>query len=304
MTIKPDGTWICPTCGDPKCGDPNQPVPTEVNYRDGVTEWVEPSGEPQVLTAERIKEMASKGHRCGWARMPSYYKPSEGCQCNCGISYDENWNPIISYLGRHHPNCKCKPASSTPPAPDWAEQTLESKYDQANGGIKAGDVASDAILRETRQRLEKRDGIYHSETQRNIGETDSAYQNRLRDEVEKLKVAPTPSADWAEREARELAELLEVNGEDRCAICYWPLSKSADKGCVRGNCSMRGGSEHEQAVRKSHRTNIEQRIPIIATLLRRVAERQREEDQSIVRLNARTHQEGIDLAAAIRKGEK
>ena len=42
----------------------------------------------------------------------------------------------------------------------------------------------------------------------------------------------------------------------------------------------------------------------IAALLRRVAERQREEDQSIVRLNARTHQEGIDLAAAIRKGKK
>jgi len=42
----------------------------------------------------------------------------------------------------------------------------------------------------------------------------------------------------------------------------------------------------------------------IAALLRRVAERQREEDQSIVRLNARTHQQGIDLAAAIRKGKK
>ncbi len=25
----------------------------------------------------------------------------------------------------------------------------------------------------------------------------------------------------------------------RCAICGWPLALSADKGCVRGNCSMR-----------------------------------------------------------------
>jgi hypothetical protein len=26
-------------------------------------------------------------------------------------------------------------------------------------------------------------------------------------------------------------------GEDRCEICDWPLAKSADEGCVTGNCS-------------------------------------------------------------------
>ena len=26
---------------------------------------------------------------------------------------------------------------------------------------------------------------------------------------------------------------------NRCAVCAWPLAESADKGCVRGNCSMR-----------------------------------------------------------------
>jgi hypothetical protein len=31
-------------------------------------------------------------------------------------------------------------------------------------------------------------------------------------------------------------QLKDVN---RCAVCGWPLMKSLDLGCVRGNCSMR-----------------------------------------------------------------
>ena len=27
--------------------------------------------------------------------------------------------------------------------------------------------------------------------------------------------------------------------DSRCAVCGWPLAESADKGCVRGNCSLR-----------------------------------------------------------------
>jgi hypothetical protein len=75
----------------------------------------------------------------------------------------------------------------------------ERKYDEANGGIKAGDAVPDEVLRETRVGLEKRDGIHSPAPQRNAGETDSAYQNRLRDEIEKLKrnqqsERPAPSA--------------------------------------------------------------------------------------------------------------
>src|SRR6202142_2561708 len=28
-------------------------------------------------------------------------------------------------------------------------------------------------------------------------------------------------------------------GTERCAVCGWPLAKSAEDGCVRGNCSQR-----------------------------------------------------------------
>jgi hypothetical protein len=67
------------------------------------------SDKPKVLTAEDIKRIAGKGHHCGWERMPSYFEPTDGCQCKCGVSYDENWNGIISHIGRQHLECKCKP---------------------------------------------------------------------------------------------------------------------------------------------------------------------------------------------------
>lgn len=31
----------------------------------------------------------------------------------------------------------------------------------------------------------------------------------------------------------------ELKDESRCAVCAWPLAESAEKGCVRGNCSQR-----------------------------------------------------------------
>lgn len=68
-----------------------------------------------------------------------------------------------------------------------------TKYDEVNGGFKIEtpekrDAAADALLRAQALELERCDGIYPPEPQRNIGETDRAYQNRLRAEVEALKV--------------------------------------------------------------------------------------------------------------------
>lgn len=45
----------------------------------------------------------------------------------------------------------------------------------------------------------------------------------------------------------KLALLRRVSGkaqeppkdDSRCAVCAWPLAESAEKGCTRGNCSMR-----------------------------------------------------------------
>lgn len=43
--------------------------------------------------------------------------------------------------------------------------------------------------------------------------------------------------------------------DSRCAVCGWPLAESADKGCTRGNCSMRPRPEKlyapERAARES-----------------------------------------------------
>lgn len=37
----------------------------------------------------------------------------------------------------------------------------------------------------------------------------------------------------------ETTEITNQREETRCAVCGWPLAESAEKGCVRGNCSMR-----------------------------------------------------------------
>lgn len=96
--------------------------------------------QPGVLTSEDLKRMASKGHHCSWERMPSHYVPSEGCQCLCGVSYDENWNGIIDYRGARtagHMECKCKPK---PPAPIAAPEGLEAQHHRgaASTGEQAG----------------------------------------------------------------------------------------------------------------------------------------------------------------------
>lgn len=64
-------------------------------------------------------------------------------------------------------------------------------------------------------------------------------------------------------ELRHLAEEIHVEGQLRCAICKWPLAKSADKGCVRGNCSERGGAEDAHARRQENRTKVEAIVGIL-----------------------------------------
>lgn len=67
-----------------------------------------------------------------------------------------------------------------------------TKYDEVNGGFKIEvpeerDAVADALLRAQALGLERCDGVYPPEPQRNAGETNRAYQNRLRAEVEVLK---------------------------------------------------------------------------------------------------------------------
>src|SRR5882672_3563521 len=78
--------------------------------------------------------------------------------------------------------------------------------------------------------------------------------------------------------AGELAELIEVQGSNRCAICFWPLAESIDKGCVRGNCSMRGGTEQEERARQKIRNRIEVSKSIILDELARYGAQQRLEE--------------------------
>lgn len=76
--------------------------------------------------------------------------------------------------------------------------------------------------------------------------------------VESLKVtvpafvAANENTSWRMKFSRELAERIHAEGAERCAICSWPLAAKADEGCVRGNCSMRGGSDAEIERRRKH----------------------------------------------------
>lgn len=75
-----------------------------------------------------------------------------------------------------------------------------SKYDEVNGGFKIEvpeerDAGTDALLRAQALELGRCDGIYPPEPQRNAGETNRAYQNRLRAEVEALKRKPDVGAE-------------------------------------------------------------------------------------------------------------
>ena len=65
-----------------------------------------------------------------------------------------------------------------------------TKYDEANGGIKAGDAVPDKVLRRTRVEVERSDGVHASEFQRHAGESRDSHENRLRNEVEALKTPP------------------------------------------------------------------------------------------------------------------
>jgi len=88
------------------------------------------------------------------------------------------------------------------------------------------------------------------------------------------------------KELRELAEEIHVEGQKRCAICFWPLAASADEGCVRGNCSMRGGPDEFE--RNSHRANVEAILKVLkeSALLARVqTEAQLSEAQNWHRFN-------------------
>ena len=70
--------------------------------------------------------------------------------------------------------------------------------------------------------------------------------------------------------ARILAWRLKYPGENRCAICSFPLAASADKGCVIGNCSYRpheGTAEHERISR--HHAEIDLMTSIIVAELER-----------------------------------
>jgi hypothetical protein len=57
-----------------------------------------------------------------------------------------------------------------------------------------------------------------------------------------------------------LAEVIAAEilaGDNRCPECRWMLAKTADAGCVLGNCSMRGGNSAEQSIRAARRTEWE-----------------------------------------------
>ena len=54
--------------------------------------------------------------------------------------------------------------------------------------------------------------------------------------------------DWIPQAAAEI-----MYGEGKCPICCWPLAKSAEDGCVLGNCSERGGSEEVVDMRRVRR---------------------------------------------------
>jgi hypothetical protein len=64
------------------------------------------------------------------------------------------------------------------------------------------------------------------------------------------------ATEAAMKRARELARkwawTLRFPGQQRCAVCSFPLSETVDKGCVIGNCSYRpdeGSAEYERVTR-------------------------------------------------------
>jgi hypothetical protein len=61
-----------------------------------------PSRPPVVLTFGDLERLTEGHHNCH----------TGNCGCNCGMSYDQNWQDIISRFGRNHPPCKCKPETS------------------------------------------------------------------------------------------------------------------------------------------------------------------------------------------------
>lgn len=67
------------------------------------TQMTDTGMEPKVLTLDDLKKLTENNHRC---------TEDSGCGCKCGMSYDKDWNGIISRFGRFPPTCKCKPAKT------------------------------------------------------------------------------------------------------------------------------------------------------------------------------------------------
>ncbi len=85
-----------------------------------------------------------------------------------------------------------------------------------------------------------------------------------------------PLPPTLEARVREVAEELQYPGESRCGLCGWPLSRSADLGCVRRDCSFRGERGAGAELKKLNRARIESVIPILTRFAQQVAEDERE----------------------------